>query len=256
MVLFAAVVAISCQDRDTLSVENQSAAILMDLSKETVFLDQYFPDNPALNITWDAAKYTQPTELKYKIEASKTADFTQPVLVKIVEESQRTATFTVSEMNTISEKIGLLPNVQGTMYFRVSSFVGVGGEYLVAQSNVTPVKITPYELVFPDFYLVGAASPVGWDASKAMLLTKNKEIATIVTTLNGGEPFRFLGQQDWNPLNYSIDQDGTRTNYRYFKQVPSTIVQDGEENMKFTGATGTYKITINAKAQTLTIEAQ
>lgn len=247
---------ISCQDRELLTVENQSAAILLDTSKETVFLDKNFPDNPALNLTWEVAKYTQPTELKYKIEASKTGDFAKPVLVKTVEESQRTATLTTSEMNAVAEKLGLAPNAQAPMYLRVTSFVGEDGEYVIATSNVSSVKITPYELVYPDFYLVGAAAPVGWDSRNAMLLTKNKEIATIVTTLKGGESFRFLGQQNWTPLNYSIDQAGTKDSYRYFKQVSSNIVQDGDENMKFTGTTGTYKITINAKEQSLTIAAQ
>ena len=107
---------ISCQDRELLTVENQSAAILLDTSKETVFLDKNFPDNPALNLTWEVAKYTQPTELKYKIEASKTADFAKPVLVKTVEESQRTATLTTSEMNAVAEKLGLAPNVQAVSY--------------------------------------------------------------------------------------------------------------------------------------------
>lgn len=247
---------VSCEDREKLTVENQSAAILMDVSKETVFLDQKFPDNPALNVTWDVAKYSQPTELKYRVEASKTADFAKPVTVTNLKESERTVTLTVSELNTVSEKIGLAPNVQGTMYLRVVSFIGLGSEYVTSTSNVSSVKITPYELVFPDFYLVGSASTADWNPGNALLLTKNKEIATLVTTLNSGGSFRFLGQKEWNPLNYSIDQAGTKDAYRYFKQVSSNIVQDGEENMKFTGATGKYKITINAKAQSLTIEAQ
>lgn len=247
---------ISCEDRDKLTVDNQTAAILMDISKETVFLDQHFPDNPALNINWDVATYSQPTELKYRIEASKTSDFAKPVTVTTVAESQRTATFTVSELNAVSEKIGLAPNAQQTMYFRVVSFLGKGAEYVAATSNVSSVKITPYELVFPDFYLVGSASTADWNPGNSLQLTKNKEIATLVTTLNNGGSFRFLGQKEWNPLNYSIDQDGTRTAYRYFKQVSPNIVQDGDENMKFTGPSGTYKITINAKAQSLTIEAQ
>lgn len=246
---------ISCQDRELLTVENQSAAILLDTSKETVFLDKNFPDNPALNLTWQPANYTQPTEIKYKVEVSKSADFAKPVLLRTVKESERTATFTAAELNAAAEKLGLAPNVQSTAYFRVTSFVGEG-DYVVSTSNVSSVKITPYELVYPDFYLVGAAAPVGWDSGNAMLLTKNKEIATITTTLKGGESFRFLGQQNWNPLNYSIDLAGTKDSYRYFKQVSSNIIQDGDENMKFTGTTGTYKITINAKVQSLTIEAQ
>ena len=128
---------------------------------------------------------------------------------------------------------------------RVSSYLG-NGESLTSTSNVSMIKITPYELEYPTFYLVGGASYVGWTAVDAQVLYKSSSKSIIYTYLEGGQPFRFLGQKNWDPTNYSIDLSGTRENYRYFKQVSSNLVQDGDENMKFTGATGIYKITINA----------
>lgn len=246
---------VACQDREIITVDNQSAPITVDLSTTNLFLDGKFPDNPALNVTWDAAKYSVPAEINYKIEASADAAFTKPYTIGSVAGSQRTATYTVSQMNAAAEAIGLTPKVAGKMYIRVTSYLGAS-ELVSAKSNVTSLTITPYELEYPTFYLVGGASSIGWNAGDALVLTKSKEYSTIVTTLKGGESFRFLGQTNWNPLNYSIDLDGTRTEYRYFKQVSSNIVQDGDENMKFTGTTGTYKITINAKEKSLTIVPQ
>ena len=78
------------------------------------------------------------------------------------------------------------------------------------RSNVTSVKITPYKLSYPDFYLVGEASYVGWNAGSAQLFYKSDNFSTIYTYLEKDKNFRFLGQQDWNPTNYSINADGIR----------------------------------------------
>lgn len=236
---------ISCSDREIVTIDNQSAPILMDVSKESVFLDKHFPDNPAFNVTWDVAKYTVPVQITYKIEVSADNKFTKPFVLGTVANSARTATFTNAQMNTAAQTIGLVKDVEGTMYIRVSSYLG-NGENLTSTSNVSMIKITPYELEYPTFYIVGAASFVGWSAVDAQVLYKSSNKSMIYTYLEGGQPFRFLGQKNWDPLNYSIDLAGTRENYRYFKQVSSNLIQDGEENMKFTGATGIYKITINA----------
>lgn len=247
---------ISCSDREIVTIDNQSAPILMDISKESVFLDKNFPDNPAFNVTWDVAKYTVPVQITYRIEVSADNKFTKPFVLGTVGNSARTATFTNAQMNTAAQTIGLVKDVAGTMYMRVSSYLG-NGESLTSTSNVSMIKITPYELEYPTFYLVGAASYVGWNSVDAQVLYKSSSKSMIYTYLEEGQPFRFLGQQNWNPINYSIDLAGTRDNYRYFKQVSSNLLQDGDENMKFTGTTGIYKITINAASgvQSLDVSA-
>jgi hypothetical protein len=66
----------------------------------------------------------------------------------------------------------------------------------------------PYQVDYPDFFLVGAASAVSWNATGSQKLYKHDNISEIYTYLQP-ENFRFLGQQDWNPLNYSIDDSRT-----------------------------------------------
>ncbi len=247
----------ACQDREELTISSETPAILMDLSQESVFLDGNFPDNAALNVTWDQAKYTQPTEIKYKIEASATESFEEPYTLGTVSGSIRSVTYSVAEMNKAAQTLGLSANEQGVLYLRVSSYLGEAGEYLSVLSNVTHLTITPYNLVYPTFYLVGDAGYMGWTATDAQVLYKHDNISVIYTHLTGGNGFRFLGQQDWNPINYSIDLAGTNDDYRYFKQVSTNLAQDGAENMKFSGVTGMYKIEIDAAsaAQSLTVEA-
>lgn len=124
-----------------------------------------------------------------------------------------------------------------------------------AVSNVTSLQITPYVLSYPDFYLVGGATAVDWTASAAQILYKDANLSYIYTYLKPGN-FRFLGQQDWNPTNYSLNDPGIKENYRYFNQWPATIAPDTaeQENMIFSGAEGIYKITINAAADKKTLD--
>lgn len=244
----------ACQDRELITVENEAAPIVMDLSSSTVFLDQNFVTNPALTVTWTAASYTVPTEIRYKVQASADDKFTTPVEMATVAESQRAVTFSVDELNKVAIGLGFSPSVTSTMYLRVVSFLGTG-QYMSAVSNVTSLKITPYVLSYPNFYLVGAASAVDWNANTSQLLYKEANLSYIYTYLKPGN-FRFLGQQDWNPVNYSLNDPDIKENYRYFNQWPGTIAPETSENenMIFSGAEGIYKITINASNDKKTLD--
>lgn len=248
---------IACENRELITVDNQSAPIMLDISAEKLVLDRNFPSNPGLTLSWDVATYTVPTEIKYKIEVSKDEAFTTPYTLGTVAGSVRATTFSVEQMNQAAQGINLAPNVSAKMYIRVSSYLGTVSENLVAKSNVTSLMITPYVLEYPDFYLVGGATYVGWTAENAQILHKKDNLSYIYTYLENNQPFRFLGQQSWNPINYSVDKEGTRANYRYFKQLSGNLLQDGDENMKFTGDTGIYKIEIDAtkNIQSLNITA-
>ena len=242
----------SCDNRELVQVDNSAAPIAMDLSAEHIFLDKNYPDNPALNVSWTQAAYTVPVEVNYKIEASKDKDFKTPYVLGTVAQSLRTATYTVSQLNTAAQTIGLTKNIEGKMFLRVIS--ALGANQIKAVSNVTTVNVTPYALEYPNFFLVGAASYVGWNSGVAQALYKMDKFSYIYTYLSQ-ESFRFLGQQAWSPINYSIDNPGTDAASRYFKQTSANIVFSDRENMKFTGAAGIYKIEINADGAVQSLNA-
>ena len=242
----------SCDNRELVQVDNSAAPIAMDLSAEHIFLDKNYPDNPALNVSWTQAAYTVPVEVNYKIEASKDKDFKTPYVLGTVAQSLRTATYTVSQLNTAAQTIGLTKNIEGKMFLRVIS--ALGANQIKAVSNVTTVNVTPYALEYPNFYLVVAASYVGWNSGVAQALYKMDNFSYIYTYLSQ-ESFRFLGQQAWSPINYSIDNPGTDAASRYFKQTSANIVFSDRENMKFTGAAGIYKIEINADGAVQSLNA-
>lgn len=239
---------IACQDRELVTVDNQSAPIALDTSTQTLFLDKNFPTNPALTLSWTAATYTVPTEIRYKIEVSADSKFTTPYVLGNVAESIRTATFTVEQMNKASQSIGLATGVASKMYIRITSYLGTVSENVLATSNISSITITPYELVYPDFYLVGASAYMGWDSTNAQLLYKKKNMSYIYTNLTNNQPFRFLGQQAWNPTNYSLYNSQIRAAYRYFIQNSNNLSLNGtdDENILYNGTSGVCKISIDA----------
>ena len=247
---------IACDDRNDTIIDTTKSPIVVDLSTSKLILDSNFPKNPALTIFWDATQYTVPTEIQYRIEVSSDDKFTKPFTLNTLKESIRSSTFTAERMNTAAVSIGLVPYVEGKMYIRVISYLGSNNS-MVATSNITSLKITPYKLSYPDFYLVGEASYVGWNAGASQILYKSDNFSTIYTYLENGKNFRFLGQQGWDGTNYSINSDGIKDNYKYFKQASSNIAKaDGDdENMKFSGTTGIYKVKIDATSEIKSITA-
>lgn len=250
---------VSCEDRELVTVNNQSAPVLIDLSSDSLILSEAFPGNPSLTVTWEEAGYSIPVEVNYRLEVSDNNTFAEPVAVLgTLNRSENVAAFTAVQINNAAAAIGLEPGVTGTMFMRVVSYLGASNE-VAATSNVTSLLVRPYSLTYPDFYLVGEASVVGWNAGDAQHLYKHDKFSTIYTYMENGKNFRFLGQQDWNPVNYSLDADGMKPEYKYFKQWTSNMEKAGEddagENIKFTGETGIYKITINADKSAQTIEA-
>ena len=229
----------------------------MDLSTSSLFLDKNFPANPALTVSWKPASYTVPTEITYKIEASGDDKFTKPETLATVSSSERSASFTTLQMNDAAAAIGLKPGVEGKMFMRVISYVGTA-QSLATVSNVTSLKITPYVLTFPSFYIVGAASYVGWTPEKAQVLYKSESLSYIYTYLKSGEKFRFLGQLAWDGKNYALNSPSTKASNQYFNQWSDNLTPptDDDENIKFTGATGIYKITINAAQGVQTIDVK
>ncbi|AZI66361.1 DUF5116 domain-containing protein [Kaistella daneshvariae] len=247
----------SCQDRDIITIDNGTSATVMDLSTSSVFLDKNFPGNPALTVTWKPASYSVPTEISYKIEASADDKFTKPVTLATVASSERSATFTALQLNDASAALGFKPSEEAKMFLRVISYVGPA-ESLATVSNVTSLKITPYVLTYPSFYLVGGASYVGWTPDKAQVLYKSDNLSYIYTYLKGGEKFRFLGQLAWDGKNYALNTAGTKASNQYFNQWSSnlSVPKDDDENIQFTGETGIYKIVINATQGVQTIEVK
>lgn len=197
----------------------------------------------ATTITWnDYSKYG--VDVKYMVEVAKKGATAFTSLGEVT--NVKLLAVTNKDLNTAVINAGAAMSQENDMDVRVTASTSSTGGSIVLQSAVVTFKVTPYQIDYPNFFLVGAASAAGWDAPGAIDLYKHDNISEIYTYLQPDE-FRFLGQADWNPINYSIDAAGIKDNYKYFKTVSSNIEKaGGDENMKLVGTAGIYKVVIDA----------
>ncbi|MGA9213581.1 SusF/SusE family outer membrane protein [Kaistella sp.] len=243
----------SCTDREIIQVENSAAPIVMDLSAEHLFLDKNFPDNPALNVTWTQAAYTIPVEIAYKIEASATEDFKTPVLLGTVAQSIRTMTFTVKQINEACKSLALPIDVEGSMFIRVTSFLGVN--QMSAVSNATSVKVTPYAASptydFQDLFLVGASTAAGWDNSAT-----NSNLLPLLKTADPSK-YTFTGyfKKDVTDAGFKIIKVKGSWDAQFGAGATAgTLSTDGGSGNLQVPADGYYKLSIDIDALTYTLE--
>lgn len=175
----------SCDDRENLVVESTNTPIVMDLSKDNLLLDENFPANPALTITWKAAEYNYPVEIKYDLEISSTEKFDAPYMLTSTIQSQTYASFTNKELNEAAKKIGLVPYVEQKMYFRITSHIGSNAD-LVQRSNITGLSVTPYvarpTYEYDELYLIGNAAIGNWDNN-----ANNNTLIPLLKTSNASQ---------------------------------------------------------------------
>lgn len=197
----------------------------------------------ATTITWnDYSNYG--VDVKYLVEVAKKGATTFTSLGAVT--NVKLLAVTNKDLNTAVVNAGAVMNQANDIDVRVTASTTSTGGSIVLKSAVVTFKVTPYQIDYPNFFLVGAASAAGWDAAGSINLYKHDNISEIYTYLQP-EDFRFLGQADWNPINYSIDAAGIKDNYKYFKTVSSNVEKAaGDENMKFTGTAGIYKVVIDA----------
>jgi hypothetical protein len=88
-----------------------------------------------------------------------------------------------------------------------------------------------------------------WDpgASPAMTYSGNG-VWTITTTLIGNKDIKFLAGNAWGAFDYEDNSGGSQAT-----GVPRKIKWEGGSNFKTPAATGSYTITLDEKAQTVTI---
>lgn len=87
---FAVTSLVACSDRELVTVDSVGTPMVMDLSSQDLFLDQNFPGNPALTVSWSAAEYSVPVSINYSVEISSTENFAAPYELSKVIESNRT----------------------------------------------------------------------------------------------------------------------------------------------------------------------
>lgn len=242
--VFIGILMISCEKDEDKAVLEVTKNPTLSADATTLVMLKENENDKAVKFTWTNPQYNISVVNNNALEVAKAGTAFKDAKSADVTASDLSATYTVKDFNKIIIDAGFLPEVEAEIEIRMKASVGNAISY----SNVIKMKVTPYLTTYPTFYIVGEASAVGWDAGKAQMLHKNENISTIYTYLDGGKAFRFLGQKDWNPLNYSMDIAGMNVGNKFFKTWSTNLSAAPPENMLFTGTTGMYKIVIDADA--------
>ena len=216
---------------------------------QAITLDAAAPLADGFTVAWN--DYTYGVDVTYTVEVAPKGSTAFAVLGTVKNATElKISNFA---MNNAALGAGLVAGVAGDLDVRVTAKTESAGGAITKVSNVVSFKLTPYTPAFVDFYIVGGGSAVGWDAGKAQKLYRNGAVSEIYTYLSNNGDFRFLGQQDWGPINYSLNADAIRADYRYFNTWSANLEASGTENIRFTGNSGMYKITIDQNARSINI---
>ncbi|MGE8432630.1 SusE domain-containing protein [Chryseobacterium joostei] len=242
--LVIGVFVISCEKDEDQAVLGEGTNPSLAADAKVLILDKDHENDKAIKFDWVNPKFNIQVAFNNAFEIAKAGtNFKDAKSVDVVAKDQ-TVTYTIRDFNKMMLSAGILPGAASQIEVRMRSKVG----NVTLYSNPVAITVTPYLTELPSFYLVGEASAVGWNASSAQLLYKNDNFSTIYTYLENGKAFRFLGQQDWNPINYSLDVAEIKAENRYFKTWSPNLVAAPAENIQFNGPTGMYKIVIDADA--------
>lgn len=246
-----AMLAVSCEkDKENIVIrETIEQNTLNNLSPSTIVLLLDNKDNNFQTLTWSEVDYGFDAVVTYDVQFDvKANNFSSPVTLATVTNNTH-ATFKIGDLNKEMLAKSLNPEVAVDLQFRIKATVhpSIPAVY----SNVAEARVTPYATSFPPIYMCGAATG-GWNWNlytyKEVRSSAPNVYETIAHFLNG-ETFRFFKQTDWGPTSW---------NYPYFTGTVSNLFEnanDGDLNLRFTGATGYYKITVNMSTKSIAMEA-
>lgn len=235
----------SCEDESNLTYIEPAAAsfqIITPTSGEGVILNESAPNNPAVSLTWDPAQYSTPSSVTYTIQlAPNGSDFSNAQ--ELANTTNRNITITSAQLNVPALVAGAVPFVSTPLDFRIKATIAGG---LPLYSNVITYNVTTYGCLGQ--FAVGAGIPAsGWNwNSPTSFICDNNVLTARVGLIN--DSFRFFTENgNW----------GSGRNFPYYTNLGYKIVSvlenanDGDQNFKFTGTPGTYRIKIDENNKTI-----
>jgi uncharacterized protein (UPF0333 family) len=239
----------SCEKDEDQAILGNGTTPNLSADATTLVLEKDNEEDKAVKFDWINPKFDISVAVTNSLEFAEAGTDFQSARSVDITAKDLSVTYNVGDFNQIMIAAGFVPDAPTQVEVRMKSVVGNVSLY----SNTVSMTVTPYLVEYPNFYLVGDASAIGWSEVNAQLLYKKENISTIYTYLENGKTFRFLGQKGWSPDNYSLDAPGINADYQYFKTWSNNLIPAPAENIQFTGVTGIYKITIDAESTAKTL---
>jgi hypothetical protein len=248
LALFAFVGFSSCESEDNyeLSEPVGTYRIVTPLSGESIVLNELTPTNPGIALTWTPMDYTTPSVITYTVQlAPNGSDFSNAQ--DLATTTSTNATIQSAQLNLAALTAGATPFVQSAVDIRIKATSGAVGAQSTYSDTITYL-ITAYGCLGQ--YAVGAGIPsAGWNWDSPLSLICDDNILTSRTNLINGTFRFFTVSGDWN----------SGRNYPYYVtngyKISTSLenANDGDQNFKFNGTPGTYRIKIDENIKTVTL---
>ncbi len=197
-----------------------------------------------VSLSWSEATYADKIGVRYSLQVDTKGDeFANPL------EFDRTAAtemdVTIGALNAkLMERYNPAEEVEIELRIRAFANEDLANLYTSAFS----MKVTPYlDVPVPEaLFLMGTATPVGFNSADALASYKDGDVFQKYLKLTTDGSFRFSDKQTDDGFNY---------NFGKFATVSSNIEAAGDDDgsFRFTGETGWYEVKANFTNSELTI---
>ncbi|MBG0857968.1 MAG: SusE domain-containing protein [Bacteroidales bacterium] len=229
-----------------------TANTLNNLSASSFVLLMDDAANQFQSFAWSEVDFGFQAVITYTVQVDKKSNnFSAPSDVVSVTNGT-TGSIKIGDFNKILLDAELNPEEAVALQFRVKATIHT--TVAPVYSNIVEATVTPYATVFPPIYMCGEAVG-GWNWNLYTYKELRSSAPSIYETVayfnNTGQYayFRFFKQTNWDPVSW---------NYPYFTGTVSNLFEgqtDGDKNFKFIGTSGYYKITVNMKTKSVSMEA-
>ena len=221
--------------------------ILTPSSTSPIILDVSNATSNAISFTWNASEYGTNT-ISYALQLDTAGDnFAHPQTIKY--DQKLTSSILVNDLNSLAIAAGVSGGSTKNVEFRIVSYLGTGYSTKLVNSSVVTISITTFTPIPPTLYIVGDATPGGWNNPvplPSQQFTRLDAVSYgIVVNLTAGKSYLLL------PVN----GDWTHK-YGGASATGGALLADGAvpgSNTPAPPTSGMYQIVVNFQTGTYTV---
>ena len=135
---------------------------LVPSSSNTLVLLVTNATNTAVSFTWNSSPYGDNNIINYALQFDTVGgNFTKPQIIKYG--SALTSDISVNDLNSAAIAAGVLGGSTKNVEFRIVSYLGTTYATPLVYSDAVNISITTFTPIPPTLYIVGDATPGGWN---------------------------------------------------------------------------------------------
>ena len=216
-------------------------------STSPIVLDVANATSNAISFTWNASEYGTNT-ISYALQLDTAGDnFAHPQVIKY--DQKLTSSILVNDLNSMAIAAGVSGGSTKNVEFRIVSYLGTSYTTPLVYSSVVDISITTFTPIPPTLYIVGDATPGGWNNPvplPSQQFTRLDAVSYgIVVNLTAGKSYLLLPVNgDWGHKYGGASATG------------GALLADGAvpgSNTPAPATSGMYQIVVNFQTGTYTV---